>query len=88
MSRSCGITMADSAVVGGAYRLRFDDDARVYRMMARRADRRSLAGAYTGDQGIVVRRAITSTRRHTAQGPYRLIGRVMLIRLLYLRRTA
>ncbi len=27
--------------------------------------------------------AITSTRRHKAQGPYRLIGRVMLIRLLY-----
>lgn len=112
-------TMADPAVVGGAYRLRFDDDARVYRMMARRADRRSLAGAYTGDQGIFVRRAvferlggfptwplmedvafserlrgegrvvllnaeaITSTRRHKARGPYRLIGRVMLIRLLY-----
>ncbi len=112
-------TMADPAVVGGAYRLRFDDDARVYQMMARRADQRSLAGAYTGDQGIFVRRsvferlggfptwplmedvafserlrgegsvvlldaeAITSTRRHKAQGPYRLIGRVMLIRLLY-----
>ncbi|MDQ2786766.1 MAG: hypothetical protein M3Y58_17390, partial [Chloroflexota bacterium] len=103
----------------GAYRLRFDDDARVYQMMARRADQRSLVGAYTGDQGIFVRRAvfarlggfptwplmedvafsellrsegsvvlldaeaITSTRRHKAQGPYRLIGRVMLIRLLY-----
>ena len=112
-------TMADPAIVGGAYRLRFDDDARVYRMMARRADTRSLAGAYTGDQGIFVRRsvferlggfptwplmedvafserlrdegrvvlldaeAITSSRRHKAQGPYRLIGRVMLIRLLY-----
>lgn len=112
-------TMADPTVIGGAYRLRFDDDARVYRMMARRADRRSLAGAYTGDQGIFVRRsvfeklggfptwplmedvafseqlrnegrvvlldteAITSTRRHKAQGPYRLIGRVMLIRFLY-----
>jgi glycosyltransferase involved in cell wall biosynthesis len=112
-------TMADPAVVGGAYRLRFDDDARVYPMMATRADRRSLAGAYTGDQGIFVRRsvfaalggfpawplmedvafserlrgegrvvlldadAVTSTRRHKAQGPYRLIGRVMLIRLLY-----
>jgi glycosyltransferase involved in cell wall biosynthesis len=112
-------TMANPAVVGGAYRLRFDDDARVYRMMATRADRRSLAGAYTGDQGIFVRRsvftalggfptwplmedvafserlrgegrvvlldadAVTSTRRHKAQGPYRLIGRVMLIRLLY-----
>jgi len=112
-------TMADPIVLGGAYRLRFDDDARVYRMMARRADRRSLAGAYTGDQCIFVRRsvfaalggfpiwplmedvafserlrsegrvvlldaeAITSTRRHKAQGPYRLIGRVMLIRLLY-----
>ncbi len=112
-------TMADTRVVGGAYRLRFDDDARVYQMMARRADQRSLVGAYTGDQGIFVRRsvftqlggfpiwplmedvafserlrgegrvtlldaeAITSTRRHKAQGPYRLIGRVMLIRLLY-----
>lgn len=112
-------TMADTGVVGGAYRLRFDDGARVYRMMAKRADRRSLAGAYTGDQGIFVRRAvfeklggfptwplmedvafserlrevgrvvlldavaITSTRRHKAQGPYRLIARVMLIRLLY-----
>ncbi|MCA1666840.1 MAG: glycosyltransferase [Thermomicrobia bacterium] len=112
-------TMMDATVVGGAYRLRFDDDARVYQMMARRADQRSLAGAYTGDQGIFVRRsvfvrlggfptwplmedvafserlrgegrlvlldaeAITSTRRHKAQGPYRLIGRVMLIRLLY-----
>lgn len=112
-------TMADATIVGGAYRLRFDDDARVYRIMARRADRRSLAGAYTGDQGIFVRRsvferlggfptwplmedvafserlrnegrvalldaeAITSTRRHKAQGPYRLIGRVMLIRFLY-----
>jgi len=112
-------TMADLTVVGGAYRLRFDDDARVYGMMARRADQRSLAGAYTGDQGIFVRRsvfealggfptwplmedvalsermrdagrvvlldaeAVTSTRRHKAQGPYRLIGRVMLIRLLY-----
>jgi glycosyltransferase involved in cell wall biosynthesis len=111
--------MADPAVVGGAYRLRFDDEARVYRMMAKRADQRSLAGAYTGDQGIFVRRAvfeqlggfptwplmedvafserlrgegrvvlldqaaITSTRRHKAQGPYRLILRVMLIRLLY-----
>ena len=111
--------MADPAVVGGAYRLRFDDDARVYRMMARRADQRSLLGAYTGDQGIFARRAvfeklggfptwplmedvafsenlrnegqvvlldaeaITSTRRHKAQGPYRLILRVMLIRLLY-----
>ncbi len=111
--------MTNPAIVGGAYRLRFDDDARVYRMMARRADQRSLAGAYTGDQGIFVRRtvfeklggfpvwslmedvafserlrnegrvalldaeAITSTRRHKAQGPYRLIGRVMLIRLLY-----
>ncbi|MHB8646177.1 MAG: TIGR04283 family arsenosugar biosynthesis glycosyltransferase [Thermomicrobiales bacterium] len=111
--------MSDPAIVGGAYRLRFDDDARVYRMMARRADQRSLTGAYTGDQGIFVRRsvfeklggfptwplmedvafserlrnegrvvlldaeAITSTRRHKAQGPYRLIGRVMLIRLLY-----
>ncbi len=112
-------TMADAAILGGAYRLRFDDDARVYHMMARRADQRSLVGAYTGDQGIFVRRsvfenlggfptwplmedvafserlrgegrvvlldaaAITSTRRHKAQGPYRLIGRVMLIRLLY-----
>jgi glycosyltransferase involved in cell wall biosynthesis len=112
-------TMADPDVVGGAYRLRFDEDARVYRMMARRADKRARAGAYTGDQGIFVRReifealggfpswplmedvafserlrgegrvvmleadAITSTRRHKAQGPYRLIGRVMLIRLLY-----
>ncbi len=112
-------TMVDAAVVGGAYRLRFDDVARVYQMMARRADHRSLAGAYTGDQGIFVRRsvfvalggfptwplmedvafseqlrnegrvvlldaeAVTSTRRHKAQGPYRLIGRVMLIRLLY-----
>lgn len=106
-------------VVGGAYRLRFDDDAHVYGLMARRADVRSLAGAYTGDQGMFVRRAvfaelggfptwplmedvafserlrargrvvlldaaaITSTRRHKAHGPYRLIGRVMLIRLLY-----
>jgi glycosyltransferase involved in cell wall biosynthesis len=112
-------TMADPTILGGAYRLRFDDEARVYRMMAKRADQRSLAGAYTGDQGIFVRRsvfaalggfptwplmedvafserlrgegrvvlldaeAITSTRRHKAQGPYRLIGRVMLIRLLY-----
>jgi glycosyltransferase involved in cell wall biosynthesis len=111
--------MADPTVAGGAYRLRFDDGARVYQMMARRADRRSRAGAYTGDQGIFVRRSVfeqlggfptwplmedvafserlrrqgrvvlldeaafTSTRRHKAQGPYRLILRVMLIRLLY-----
>lgn len=111
--------MADPTTVGGAYRLRFDDDARVYQMMARRADQRSLLGAYTGDQGIFVRRsvftklggfptwslmedvafseqmrnegrvilldadAVTSTRRHKAQGPYKLIGRVMVIRLLY-----
>jgi len=112
-------TMADPTVVGGAYRLRFDDDAPVYRMMAQRADVRSRMGAYTGDQGIFVRRtvferlggfpewplmedvafserlrhegrvvlldadAITSTRRHKAQGPYKLIARVALIRLLY-----
>lgn len=111
--------MANPTVVGGAYCLRFDDDAPVYRMMAERADIRSRLGAYTGDQGIFVRRtvfermggfpewplmedvafserlrtegrvvllnadAVTSTRRHKAQGPYKLIARVALIRLLY-----
>jgi len=111
--------MADPAVVGGAYRLRFDDAAPVYATMARRADVRSRLGAYTGDQGIFVRRAVfermggfpewplmedvafserlrhegrvvlldadatTSTRRHKAHGPYKLIARVALIRLLY-----
>jgi len=111
--------MADPAVVGGAYRLRFDDPAPVYAMMAQRADVRSRLGAYTGDQGIFVRRAVfarmdgfpewplmedvafserlrhegrvvlldadavTSTRRHKAHGPYKLIARVALIRLLY-----
>lgn len=112
-------TMRDPATVGGAYRLRFDDPARVYGMMARRADARSRRGEYTGDQAIFVRRtvfvrlggfpewplmedvafserlrhegrvvllpadAVTSTRRHKAVGPYRLIARVFLIRALY-----
>lgn len=111
--------MVDPDVVGGAYRLRFDDAASVYQAMARRADVRSRRGAYTGDQGVFVRRsvfarlggfpewplmedvafserlrhegrvvlldadAVTSTRRHKAHGPYKLIARVALIRLLY-----
>ncbi len=112
-------TMRDAAVVGGAHRLRFDDDGWIYGQMARRADTRSLRGEYTGDQAIFVRRAaferlggfpewplmedvafserlrhegrvvlldadaVTSTRRHKAVGPYRLIGRVLAIRMLY-----
>lgn len=112
-------TMRDPAVVGGAYRLRFDDRAWVYGQMARRADARSLRGEYTGDQAVFVRRAVfermggfpewplmedvafserlrhegrvvlldadavTSTRRHKAVGPYRLIARVFAIRTLY-----
>ena len=112
-------TMRDPAAVGGAYRLRFDDDAWVYGKMAQRADTRSLRGEYTGDQAIFVRRAVfermsgfpewplmedvafserlrhegrvvlldadavTSTRRHKAVGPYRLIARVFVIRMLY-----
>lgn len=112
-------TLRDPAVVGGAYRLRFDDDGWVYRQMARRGDGRSQRGEYTGDQAIFVRRAVferlggfpewplmedvafserlrhegrvvllaadavTSTRRHKAIGPYRLIARVFVIRTLY-----
>lgn len=50
--------LADPAVLGGAFRLRFDDPAPVYRTIERQIASRSLrTHGYTGDQAIFVRRS-------------------------------
>jgi rSAM/selenodomain-associated transferase 2 len=48
--------MADPAVLGGAFAIRFDEPGWMYERMGRDTSRRSLTGSYTGDQCIFVRR--------------------------------
>ncbi len=51
-------TMKEPHLVGGAFRLRFDDPRPAYKRVARAITRRSLKTlSYTGDQGIFVRRS-------------------------------
>jgi rSAM/selenodomain-associated transferase 2 len=48
--------LADPAVVGGAFALRFDEPGWFYERMGRDTTRRARGGSYTGDQCIFVRR--------------------------------
>jgi hypothetical protein len=50
--------MADPAVLGGAFAIRFDQPGWMYERMGRDTSRRSLAGSYTGDQCMFVRREV------------------------------
>jgi rSAM/selenodomain-associated transferase 2 len=50
------VALADSAVIGGAFAIRFDEPGWMYRRMGRDTTRRSLTGSYTGDQCMFVRR--------------------------------
>jgi rSAM/selenodomain-associated transferase 2 len=52
-------TMQDERILGGAFRMRFDDTSPIYKRICENVTQRSLrTRSYTGDQGIFTRRSV------------------------------